>query len=57
MPGMNAFPDADHDEEAIGHLLSVFFPVTAGVLDTGAIDELKFGVVSNVLTHENSSSA
>lgn len=52
-PGGNPFYDVAADKEMIGSLFSMIFNINAGALDTGNVDELKFGVTNRILQHGN----
>lgn len=53
-PGMSGIPDNDDVKAAIAALFSFVLPVVAGAVSTTALDELKYGVVGNLLTHVDS---
>lgn len=49
-------PDAAGLVKLIQHCVSIAIPVLLGIATTEALDELKFGVVSNVMGHVDSGS-
>jgi len=53
-PGGNPFYDTDVDEEMVGALFTAYHHVSADVVQTTNLDELKFGVTNRILEHANS---
>lgn len=56
MPGLSGVPDASGVKELISHLFHWVQPVTLGVIQTDALDELKFGVTGNLMSHADTHS-
>lgn len=57
MPGMTAIPDNDDVEEMLSLAFSLVLPVIAGIISQAALDDLSFGITTNVAAHPNSASA
>lgn len=56
MPGTSGVPDATDYASLLGLAFSWIIPVIAGSISEAALDELQFGVVNQLLDHENSAS-
>ena len=54
MPGGSGVPSTTDVTELIGNTLSWLLPVSASVITSDALDELKFGITNGLLAYENS---
>lgn len=57
MPGLTAVPDTDDVMELVGNAVTWLLPVQSGAIVTDVLEEVKFGVVGNLLAHAISASA